>query len=126
MKRRSIDVASFAHQSPIPNASRIGKVIVSGLIRGADPDTQKFPATVEQQCTYMFENIRLTVEAGGGRVEDIIKVNIWVKDLVRKPINDEWIKMFPDRASCPARQVLEVPMEPSVLVQCDFMAVIDE
>ena len=37
----------------------------------------------------------------------------------------EWVKMFPDPASRPARQIMEVPMEEGVLVQCDFMAVID-
>lgn len=124
MARRSVDVGSIAHQSPIPNASRIGNIIVSGLIRGPDPATHKFPPTLEQQCVHMFENIRLTVEAGGGRIEDIIKVTFWMTSLMRKPINDEWIKMFPDRAARPARQVMEISMEPDVLVQCDFMAVI--
>jgi hypothetical protein len=44
----------------------------------------------------------------------------------RKPINDEWAVMFPDPASRPARQIMEVPMEAGVLVQCDLMAVIGE
>lgn len=125
MTRRSIYIDEFAHQSPIPNASRIGNTIVSGLLRGVDPATQKFPASVEQQCVYMFENIRRTVEAGGARVEDIIKVTFWMKELNRKPVNDEWVKMFPDAGSRPARQIMEVSMEPDVLVECDFMAVID-
>jgi enamine deaminase RidA (YjgF/YER057c/UK114 family) len=124
MTRRSIYVHSFAHQSPIPNACRIGNIIMSGLIRGADPSTKAFPASIEQQCAHMFENMRLTVEAGGGRVEDIIKVTFWMETLVRKPINDEWVKMFPDADARPARQVMEVAMEPDVLVQCDFMAVL--
>jgi enamine deaminase RidA (YjgF/YER057c/UK114 family) len=124
MTRRSIQLDAIAHQSPIPNASRIGNIIASGLIRGPDPATHKFPPTVEQQCVHMFENLRLTVEAGGGRVEDIIKVTFWMNSLARKPINDEWLKMFPDAAARPARQVMEVAMEPEVLVQCDFLAVI--
>lgn len=124
MTCRSIYVASFAHRSPIPNAARVSNVIVSGLIRGADPTTQTFPPTVEQQCVHMFENIRLTVEAGGGRIEDIVKVTFWMGTLLRKPINDEWVKMFPDADARPARQVMEVSMEPGVLVQCDFMAVL--
>ena len=41
--RRSIHIDEFAHQSPIPNASRIGNIIVSGLLRGVDPATQAFP-----------------------------------------------------------------------------------
>ena len=124
--RRSIYIDEFAHKSPIPNASRIGNVIVSGLIRGVDPDTQTFPPTVEQQCAFMFANLQRTVEAGGARVEDIIKVTFWVMELQRKPVNDEWVRMFPDPASRPARQIMEVPMEAGVLVQCDFMAVIEE
>ncbi len=74
----------------------------------------------------MFANIRRCVEAGGARVEDIIKVTFWMKELQRKPVNDEWVQMFPDPASRPARQIMEVPMEPEVLVECDFMAVIEE
>ena len=125
MPRRSIYVDEIAHQSPIPNASRIGNIIVSGLIRGADPATGKLADTLEQQCTFMFQHMREAVEAGGATVEDIIKVTVWMKELTRKPINDEWVKMFPDPASRPARQVMEVPMEPGVLIQCDFMAIIE-
>jgi enamine deaminase RidA (YjgF/YER057c/UK114 family) len=124
--RRSIYIDEFAHKSPIPNASRIGNIIASGLIRGVDPDDPGVSVDVEKQCEFMFANLRRTVEAGGARVEDIIKVTFWVKELQRKPVNDEWVKMFPDPASRPARQIMEVPMEAEVLVQCDFMAVIEE
>ncbi|MEA2983618.1 MAG: 2-iminobutanoate/2-iminopropanoate deaminase [Alphaproteobacteria bacterium] len=124
--RRSIYIDEFAHKNPIPNASRIGNIIASGFIRGVDPATQALPATLEQQCKFMFANLRFTVEAGGGRVEDIIKVTFWMEELQRKAINDEWVRMFPDPAARPARQTMAVPMEPGVLVQCDFMAVIGE
>jgi 2-iminobutanoate/2-iminopropanoate deaminase len=124
MARRAVYVDGIGHRSPIPNASRIGNVIVSGLIRGADPATQTFPPSIEEQCAHMFANIRRTVEAGGASAHDIIKVTFWMGSLARKPINDEWIKMFPDVATRPARQVMEAVMEPGVLVQCDFMAVI--
>jgi len=123
--RRSIYIDEFAHKNPIPNASRIGNIIASGFIRGVDPVTQALPPTLEEQCKFMFANLRFTVEAGGGRVEDIIKVTFWMKELQRKPVNDEWVKMFPDHAARPARQTMAVPMEPGVLVQCDFMAVIE-
>ena len=123
MPRSSIYVDDIAHQSPIPNASRIGNIIVSGLIRGADPTTAKLAATLEAQCAFMFAHMREAVEAGGGSVEDIVKVTVWMGKLERKPVNDEWVKMFPDPKSRPARQIMEVPMEAGVLIQCDFMAV---
>jgi len=124
MSRSSIHVAGIAHKSPLPNASRIGNIIASGLIRSADPTSSKLADTLQQQCAFMFSNIRNTVEAGGGTVEDIIKVTIWMKGLEREPVNVEWAKMFPDPAARPARQIMEVPMEEGVLVQCDFMAVL--
>src|SRR5262247_2461404 len=125
MPRSSIYVGEIVHQSPIPNASRIGNIIVSGLIRGADPATSKLAESLEQQCAFMFLHMREVVEAGGATIEDIIKVTVWMKELIRKPVNDEWVKMFPDPTSRPARQILEVPMEAGVLVQCDFIAVIE-
>ncbi len=123
--RRSIYIDEFSHRSPIPNASRIGNILVSGLIRGVDPATQKLAATLEQQCALMFDHMRITAEKGGATVEDIVKVTFWMEKLSRPPINTEWVKMFPDPASRPARQIMEVPMEKGVLVQCDFMAVIE-
>jgi 2-iminobutanoate/2-iminopropanoate deaminase len=125
MPRRSIYVDEIAHRSPIPNASRIGDIIVSGLIRGHDPATGKLAPTLEQQCAFMFQHMRQTVEAGGATLDDIIKVTVWMKELTREPVNKEWVKMFPDPASRPTRQVMEVPMEPGVLIQCDFVAVIE-
>ncbi len=125
MPRRSIHLGEIAHQSPIPNASRIGNIIVSGLIRGFDPATSKLATTLEAQCKYMFLHMRRTVEAGGATVDDIIKVTVWVKELQRELVNEQWVRMFPDPSSRPARQIMEVPMEAGVLIQCDFMAVIE-
>jgi 2-iminobutanoate/2-iminopropanoate deaminase len=125
MARSSITIDEISHQSPIPNASRIGNIIVSSLIRGADPLTARLAATLEQQCAFMFHHMRRTVEAGGATVEDIVKVTVWMEKLARAPVNHEWVKMFPDPASRPARQIMETPMEPGVLIQCDFMAVIE-
>jgi 2-iminobutanoate/2-iminopropanoate deaminase len=123
MKRRAIYIQQFSHTNPIPNAARIDRIVASGLIRGVDPVTHQFPPSLREQCIYMFANIRHTIEAAGATVDDIIKVTFWMSPLVREPINDEWTKMFPDAATRPARQIMEVPMEPGVLVQCDFLAV---
>ena len=124
MTRSSIHVGGIGHKSPIPNASRIGNIIASGLIRGADPSSSRPSDTLQQQCALMFSNLRKTIEAGGGTVDDIIKVTIWMKALEREPINVEWVKMFPDPAARPARQIMQVAMEQGVLVQCDFVAVL--
>ncbi|MBV8927172.1 MAG: RidA family protein [Bradyrhizobium sp.] len=124
-RRKSIHIGGFKHANPIPNACRIGSLVMSGVILGRDNDGQ-MPATLEAQCTNMFAHMKATVEAAGGTTADIIKMTVWLKDRSqRAPLNAEWLKMFPDEHSRPARHSLQSDMEGGALVQCDFTAVID-
>jgi len=65
-KRKSIYIEGFSHANPIPNASRIGNLIVTGVINGVDPATGKVAPTLEQQCAHMFTHVRRIVDTGGG------------------------------------------------------------
>ena len=38
-RRKSIHIGEFKHANPIPNASRIGNLLMSGVILGRDPAT---------------------------------------------------------------------------------------
>ena len=125
-RRKSIYIEDFQHVNPIPNACRINNLLVSGVISGKDPATGKVPATLEEQCAFIFRHMRAIVEAGGGTTDDIIKVTVWMKDRSqRQPLNREWLKMFPNEETRPARHTLQGNMDGATLVQCDFMAVID-
>ena len=125
-KRKSITWPGFKHENPIPNASMIGNILMSSIISGRDPETGKAPPEAEAQIANIFKQIKLGVEAAGGTVDDIIKVNFWVKDpaVGRKMLNGEWAKMFPDSASRPARHTLSLAATAPNLVTCDFVAVI--
>ena len=125
-RRSSIHIGGFKHANPIPNASRIGNLLMSGVILGRDPVTSEMPPQLEAQCANMFAHMKAIVEAGGGTTDDIIKMTVWLKDRSQRvPVNAEWIKMFPDEHSRPARHSLLMEMEGGTLVQCDFTAVID-
>ena len=125
-KRQSIMFPGFSHQNPIPNASRIGNIVMSSVIGGTNPGTRELPPALEQQVANVFAAIRGDVEAAGGSVDDIIKVTFWVKDPAtqRAALNAEWVKMFPDAAARPARHTLTLPPDSRALVQADFTAVI--
>jgi enamine deaminase RidA (YjgF/YER057c/UK114 family) len=125
-KRKSITWAGFKHENPIPNASMIGNMLMSSIISGRDPETGKAPPEAEAQIANIFKQIKLGVEAAGGTVDDIIKVNFWVRDpaVGRKMLNGEWTKMFPNESSRPARHTLALPANAPNHVTCDFVAVI--
>ena len=126
-KRRSIDVEGYGHANPIPAASRVGNLVMSGVITGRDPATGKLAPTLEEQCAHMFRHVRNIVEAAGGTTDDIIKMNVWLKDPAqRQVLNEEWVKMFPDPAARPARHTNPlVGAGGDALVQCDVVAVVD-
>ena len=90
-KRQSINFPGFKHQNPIPNASRIGNLMMSSVMSGADPNTREMPAELSTQVVNLFRNIRACVEAAGGKPEDILKVEFWMKNPAtgRAALNDE-------------------------------------
>ncbi|MGE0726034.1 MAG: RidA family protein [Alphaproteobacteria bacterium] len=124
-RRRSVAFEGYSHRNPIPNASRIGNLLMSSVISGVDPGTRNFPPDLAGQIANVFTHIRRCVEAAGGTPDDIIKVNFWMKDpAAREALNAEWVKMFPDPDSRPARHTMALGGEAANLVTCDFIAVI--
>ena len=65
-KRQSVNFPGFAHQNPIPNASRIGNVMMSSVISGVDPGTRNMPSELAKQVTNMFNHVRTAIASAGG------------------------------------------------------------
>lgn len=125
ISRTSIYVGGFSHKNPIPAACRIGNLLYSGSIQGTDPATGKYGATIDEQCTLMFAQVRRIVEAGGGGTGNIIKMTVWMRDRTqRAAVNKPWLEMFPDPQSRPARHAVQAALDGEKLVECDFVAVI--
>ncbi|GAA4333137.1 RidA family protein [Pigmentiphaga soli] len=126
--RRSIEVDEFKHGNPVPAASRIGNMVMSGVISAKDARTGHIPDSVEDQCKAMFVNLKAIMAAAGVRPEHVLKMNVWLKDLSdRKALNEEWRALFPDPASRPARHAhMLVGKEGKSVVVCDFTAVIQD
>jgi enamine deaminase RidA (YjgF/YER057c/UK114 family) len=124
-KRQSIEVPGLTHTMPIPNACRIGGFLASGSIFGTDPATGKIPAGIEAQSSLLFQNIRRIMEAAGGTTENVLKISLYVRDKgMREHLNKEWLAMFPDAHSRPARHTFQTSdMAEGTLVSCDIMAV---
>jgi enamine deaminase RidA (YjgF/YER057c/UK114 family) len=125
-KRQSINFPGFSHQNPIPNASKIGNIVMSSVIGPSNPGTRDVPATLAEQVANLFTHLRAAITAAGGTPDDILKIDFWAKDLGagREALNVEWVKMFPDPNARPARHTNPLPADSRAMVQCAFTAVL--
>lgn len=126
-RRRSVHVENYSHgANPIPAASRVGNVVITGGISGQNPADGKTPDDPQAQVAHAFAQMERILKAAGASTEDVVKVDVVVKDFsLRDAINAEWLKMFPDEHSRPARHTFAAPdMAGSMLVQCEIYAVI--
>ena len=125
-RRQAIYLADLQHKNPIPAACRIDNMLYSGGVHGVDPATGKLAPTLEEQLALAFRHMRSIVETAGGTADDIIKITVWLKDRGnRAPLNDVWVEMFPDKETRPARHVMQGELGGGMLVQCDFVAVLE-
>jgi 2-iminobutanoate/2-iminopropanoate deaminase len=125
-ERRSVMFPGFSHQNPIPNASRVGNIVMSSVIGGSNPGTRELPPTLEAQVANVFGYIRAAIAAAGGTPENIVKIDFFVKDPAtqREALNAEWVRMFPDPNSRPARHTQPLPADSRAQVQASFVAVL--
>ncbi len=69
-RRRSIEIAGFAHgDQPIPAASRVGPLLMTGGVHGIDRAAGQIPDTIEAQAHNMFANLEAILRAGGGTLD---------------------------------------------------------
>ena len=126
-KGRSIHVEGVQHGAPIPMGARVGNMIFSSGIIGADPSTGQVPEDLERQCVFAFANMKKMVENAGGTVQNIGSIKVYMKDRSqREAVNRPWLEMFPDEDDRPARHAIEYgAFPPGVLVQLEVIAVVD-
>ncbi len=59
-------------------------VYLSGQI-GLDPETMQMAEGIEAQAHRVFQNLRAVAEAAGGRLDDMVKLTVYLTDLVHFP-----------------------------------------
>ena len=125
-KRRSIRAPDIPeHVNPIPAATRIGNLLFSSAVGGEDPDTHELPEDPETQIANTFRTIRAILREGGGTVDDIGKMSVYLADKGnRKLVNPHWLAMFPDADSRPVRHTTEAALPPGRHIQVEFIAVL--
>ena len=127
MARRSIEVPGLRHNAPIPQASVVGNLLVSGGIGPVDPETGATPDGTDEQVAMAFANVRRVLAAAGGTPGDVVKFTVFAQDrAIRSVVDKYWVEMFPDAASRPARHTLRYELQGSMQLQIEIMAVLGE
>lgn len=124
--RKSIDIPGVElHSQPFPGGVRIGNMIFSSAVSGMDRTTQTVPDDAKVQIANAFANIRTLVEEGGGSVENIAKVQVFLTDKDLRPVvNEHWTGMFPDADSRSVRHTIGGPLPQNYAIQLEFVAVL--
>jgi 2-iminobutanoate/2-iminopropanoate deaminase len=124
--RRSIDIDSFAHENPIPVATRIGPLLISGVIPAFDPGSRNLPAKLEDQVANLFTHIGNALTVAGGTWDDVAKITFFANDPeARAKINPSWLEKFPTPESRPSRHTQITRDDRPANITCDFTAWID-
>ena len=100
-------------------------VYLSGQIP-LDPETSKLvEGDFAQQISRVFENLKAVSEAAGGSLDHIVKLTVYLTDLVNYPeVNSAMKKFF--QAPFPSRAVVQVAGLPlGVPVEIDAILVLD-
>ena len=98
-------------------------VFLSGQI-GLDPVTMKLVEGIDAQIVRVFDNLKAVAEAAGGSLADVVKLNVYLTDLVNfTTVNEVMACYFAE--PFPARAAVGVASLPRVaLVEADAVMVL--
>jgi reactive intermediate/imine deaminase len=105
-------------------AVRVGDTIyLSGQI-GLDPATMRLADGIDAQIVRVFDNLKAVAEAAGGSLADVVKLNVYLTDLIHFTTVNEvmgcyFAEPFPARA---AVGVASLPR--GALVEADAVMVV--
>ena len=95
--------------APYSQAVKVGNIVYLAGACGDDPKTDQIMGNgdIKIEAKYALENIKAAVEAAGGTMENIVKMNIFVKDIkMMKDFNEVYKIYFP--VDPPARIAMQI------------------
>lgn len=128
--KRSLHVPGLGHgNTPIPMGARVGNLLCSSGINGADATAGKLPEDPLAQIKHAFANLQSLLAAGGARLTDVVKLTVYLKDgpnqkAMREAINVEWIACFPEADDRPARHILIYDLQNGMALQLEVTAMV--
>jgi len=125
--RQSFNIPGANHgTTPIPSATRVGNMLFSSGLMGADPLTGELSADAQAQVKQAFLNLDAVLNTAGSCLGDVAHLTVSLVDIsIRDHVNREWLQRFPDPNSRPARHTNVKDLRAGMLVQLEVVAVIN-
>lgn len=97
---------------------------LSGQI-GLDPESMQLVDGIEAQAHQVFNNLIAVIEAAGGNIKDLVKINIFLTDLSHFALINDIMAQYCEQPF-PARAAVQVSALPrGALIEADGVAVIE-
>ena len=105
-------------------AVRVGDTVYLSGQLGLDPATMQLVDGIDAQVIRVFENLKAVVEAAGGSLADVVKLNVYLTDLANfAKVNEAMATYFSE--PFPARAAVGVAALPrGGLVEADGVMVL--
>lgn len=109
-RRTVIEIPGLQHRTPISLGARVGNIVHSAPIYGKDLERDLLPEDPEEQARCMMRNIQKFMEAAGGTTDDIVHIQLYLKDFAdRDAVDKAWVQLFPDANNRPSRHAVSEP-----------------
>lgn len=112
---------------PYSPAVLVGNLLFVSGHTGADPITREFSDDITNQTEVAFRNLQSVLEAAGGSMSDVVRVNVFMTDMHSdfQAMNAVFKSAFP--VNPPARSTVGVAhlARPGLKVEIEVTAVID-
>lgn len=95
--------------APYSQAIQVGNTVYLAGVCGDEPKTEIImgDGDIKIETKYAMENLKNTIEAVGGTMADIVKVNVYIKDIKKmSEFNEVYINYF--KEYLPARIAMQV------------------
>ncbi len=111
---------------PYSPGIKIGNLFfISGQTPEKPASAELVEGDIKAQTRQVMENMKNIIEAAGGRVDDIVKVNAFLKDMSDfKAFNEVYKSYFNE--PYPARSCVEAVNPVGALVEVEFTAVLKD
>ena len=109
---------------PFNQAIRIGNLVFTAGQAGRNRDTGEM-GDIREQTEWALRNIKGILNEAGSTMAEVVKTTVFLKSGAdTKPLNEEWVKHFPE--PLPARSSVFVAhlKNPEMLIEVEAIAVI--